>query len=237
MYTNSIWPIDGTLSGATTWGQNGPGSDVVTLCGWHAWQTIPLSILARNPNKGLELEIFDETRSGGGKKGPKEDRGSVGEGRRREAVDNGQQKRPVRYQSRGRTVSRRRQRGKTVKGELAFLVAFVEVSQKYTSTIVYKFEKSCTKSSQNFLSCAWNWPKSILFVCSSPILLVAFFVAVKKCKIPWQNPLDQWFSNFFLPPPPDQIACAPLFQRTLDDGNVKCHKNWLILQSQTVWRI
>ena len=33
-----------------------------------------LSVLARNPNKGLELDISGETRSGGGKEGPREDR-------------------------------------------------------------------------------------------------------------------------------------------------------------------
>ena len=44
---------------------------------------------------------------------------------------------------------------------------------------------------QNSLSCAWSWPKSILFVCSfSPTFTVVFFVVVKKCEIPRQKPLD-----------------------------------------------
>ena len=71
-----------------------------------------------------ELEISDESGSGGGEAGPREargavgkgtQRGSVGEERCREAVDNGQQMEAVR---------------KTVKDELAFLVAFVGVSRK-----------------------------------------------------------------------------------------------------------
>ena len=59
--------------------------------------------LSAKPNKGLGLEIFDETGSRRGKAGPreaweesgKEPRESDGEGRRRGSVDNGQQKRPV----------------------------------------------------------------------------------------------------------------------------------------------
>ncbi len=49
----------------------------MTQCGWYARQTISLSVLARSPNKGLELEISDETGSGGGKEGPREDRGEL----------------------------------------------------------------------------------------------------------------------------------------------------------------
>ena len=44
------------------------------------------------PTQRPKLEISHETGSGGGKEGPREERGSVGEGRRREAVDNNQQK-------------------------------------------------------------------------------------------------------------------------------------------------
>ena len=65
------------------------------------------------PNKGLGLEISDETESGGGKVGRREARESVGKGiqrgavgkrtqrwwvgeeRSKEAVENGQQKGPV----------------------------------------------------------------------------------------------------------------------------------------------
>ena len=45
---------------------------------------ISLSVLARNRNKGLELEISDESRSGGGKEGSREDKGPVDEERRRQ---------------------------------------------------------------------------------------------------------------------------------------------------------
>ena len=56
-----------------------------------AGQTISLSVLARNPNKGLELKISRETESGRGEEGPRKDRRAVDEGRRREAVENGVQ--------------------------------------------------------------------------------------------------------------------------------------------------
>ena len=52
----------------------------VTLCGWYTRQTISLSVLARNQT---ELEISDETGSGGGKAGPREARGAVGKGTQR----------------------------------------------------------------------------------------------------------------------------------------------------------
>ena len=78
----------------------------MTLCG-HCVGCVCVrrSVLARNPNKGLELEISHETRSGRGEEGPREDRGSVDKGRRRDAVDNvvqgkdGQQKETVREDS------------------------------------------------------------------------------------------------------------------------------------------
>ena len=51
-------------------------------------QTISLSVLARNPNKGLELKISRETESGREEEGPRKDRKAVDEGRRGEAIDN-----------------------------------------------------------------------------------------------------------------------------------------------------
>ena len=48
-----------------------------------ARQTISLSVLARNPNKGFELEIFRETGSGRGEGSPREEKGSVDKGTQR----------------------------------------------------------------------------------------------------------------------------------------------------------
>ena len=50
---------------------------IVTLFGWYAGQTISLSVLPRNANKGLDLEISWEIGSGGEKEGPKEVRGQL----------------------------------------------------------------------------------------------------------------------------------------------------------------
>ena len=55
----------------------------MTLCGWYARQTISLSVLAQNPNKGFELEISDKKESGWGKEVPREDKGSVDKGTQR----------------------------------------------------------------------------------------------------------------------------------------------------------
>ena len=50
------------------------------------------------PKQRPELEISNEAERGAGKEGPREKRGSVDEGRRREAVDNGGQSRAVGFE-------------------------------------------------------------------------------------------------------------------------------------------
>ena len=66
----------------------------------------------------------------------------------------------------------------------AWLVAFVEVSRKIHASDSLQMHGEC-KVSLNSLSCAWSWPKSILFVCSfPPTLSVVFYVAIMKCVIP-----------------------------------------------------
>ena len=50
------------------------------------------------PKQRPELEISDETRSGGRKEGPRKARGAVGEKRCREAIDNGGQRRAVSFE-------------------------------------------------------------------------------------------------------------------------------------------
>ena len=71
----------------------------MTLCGWCTRQTISLSVLAWNPNKGFELDIYGENGSGGGKEGPREDRG-IWKGTKGEAVDNAGQRRAIRGEGR-----------------------------------------------------------------------------------------------------------------------------------------
>ena len=48
--------------------------------------------------------------------------------------------------------------------------------------------------------------------------------------------LKQWFLNFFGTPLHRQtkMPAPPSSNERQNDGNVKCHKNWLILQLQTV---
>ena len=101
-----------------------------------------LCLFWREIKQRPELEISDETGCGGRKAGTRKARGAVGkgtqrgsvsgEGRRREAVDNGQQKEAVR---------------KTVKDELAFLVAFEGVSRKiYACDSLQNAQKAVQKS-------------------------------------------------------------------------------------------
>ena len=118
----------------------------VTLCShslcwvWEcAGQRISLYALARNPHKGLRSRTSTRPEVEEERKGRTKWRQGL--------IDKGIQREQSTTESRGRTVSRRRQWGKTVKNELTLLVAFVEVRAKYTPTIVYKCTKSCTKSS------------------------------------------------------------------------------------------
>ena len=70
---------------------------------------------------------------------------------------------------------------------------FVDVSRKkHACDNLQMHEKLQKIVTQTSLSYAWNWPKSILFVCSfSPTLSVVFYVAVMKCVIPRRKPLDE----------------------------------------------
>ena len=73
----------------------------MTLCGWSAKQTIPLSVVARNQTKGLESR--SPTRPGIGKgtpvreleRGAQSKQLAKGGAEEQWPVDNGQQKRPV----------------------------------------------------------------------------------------------------------------------------------------------
>ena len=57
-------------------------------------------------------------------------------------------------------------------------------------------EKLYKNVSQNYLSCIWSWPKSILFVCFvfSTTPSIVFLVAVKKCVIPLSEP-NGWITG------------------------------------------
>ena len=145
-----------------------------------ATQRISLSILVRNPHKGPEGEFSRETRSRGGKEGPREERERqlTKEGRREQSDwDSCPEK---------ETVSRRRMwedGSRSVKWWVSIPCGFVEVSRNYSSTIACKWPESCTKVSHSLPpSLAWNWPKSVfLRLFFSSTLSVVFCVSVKKC--------------------------------------------------------
>ena len=177
------------------------GGDV-SLCGWYARQTISLScsflcLFWRETKQRSELEIPDETGSGGGKAGPREARGQLTKEPREGQLAKRDAERQSRMGAEGSiqdglgvqcwTVSKRRQWRKAVKNELAFLVASSRSFAKNTlPAIVYKMHENLYKKvSQNYPSRTWSWPKSILFVCYfSTTPSVVFLVAVKKCVIP-----------------------------------------------------
>ena len=74
----------------------------------------------------------------------------------------------------------------------ALLVPFCGVSRKIQASLSQQIHEECKVSHIDFPFLALGVdPSPCLFVCSSPIHSVVFFVAVKKCEIPWRNPLDE----------------------------------------------
>ena len=135
----------------------------VTLCGWSAKQTIPLSVLARNQTKAWARNLDAtgsrqrNTSQGVERRNPEE---AVGDGRRRRAVGS-------RHRTSERPVAWDRvqhQWGKTSQDELAFLVALWKFREGCTSALVYRCTKESRVSQLNVL--ALELTKPILFVCS-----------------------------------------------------------------------
>ena len=163
-------------------------------------QTISLSVLARNQAKSLDSR--SPTRP------------EVGGSEIREKPEGSWQRNPERVSWRieAQRGSRERTAEGTSQDELAFQSGqrsaeggSEEDGQKWVGipsgfcrsfakntlqAIVYEMhEKLFKKVLQNYPSCTWCWPKSILFVCFfSPTLSVVFLVAIKKCVIPLSEP-------------------------------------------------
>ena len=100
-----------------------------------------LSVLARNPHKGSESEISRETRSGGGKVGPRKDEES--------SVDKEGQKRPLglREQSREREGHSQQKSAWLVSG---FCGSFVRLLARVNSQNEQKMSHRLPPS------CAWS---------------------------------------------------------------------------------
>ena len=114
-------------------------------------------------------------------------RRSVGEERRREAVENGSGKDQSRWVSSLQKEAVKEDSQTLVGIPCGFCRSF---AKNTLPVIVFKMhEKLYKKVSQNYPSCTWSWPKSILFACSfSPTPSVVFLVTVRKCVIPLSEP-------------------------------------------------
>ena len=78
--------------------------------------------------------------------------------------------------------------------QLAFLVAFVEVSRKIQARNSLQMHGECKVSQNPFLALGAD-PSPCLFVCSfSSTLSVVFYVAVKKCVIPLSE-TTEWITG------------------------------------------
>ena len=126
--------------------------------GWHSFllvwvsacQKIPLSVLMRNPHKGLAREISHETGRGRGKESPR-----VKRRRQNREVDWTDQS-TEQTRAENRAVSKREQElgcvvsdaGLTNVRWVSIPGNFVEISLEYTLVIASRCTESCTKVSQ-----------------------------------------------------------------------------------------
>ena len=162
------------------------------------------------PKQRPDLEISDKTGSGGGKEGPRGDRGQLAKEPREGQLAKGDAERQSTRKNRGERSalswlcrewqSQKSERRLLKPDELhgdrvnqhkkmsALLAHFVEVSSKIHVSVSLQMHGEC-KVTQNSLSCAWSWHKPILFVCSffSHSLGCISFVVVKKCELPRQT--------------------------------------------------
>ena len=163
----------------------------------------PFICCGTKPDKGFELEISDATgRRQGKASGQRNSEKSVGDGQR------------VRQKSSWQSIpdSRRDQStrervqsqwGKTSQDESAFLVALWKFRKGCTSAFVYRCTKECRVSQLNLLALELTQAHIVrlFFVLFSPIPLIVFLVAVKKCVILLSEPLDdhrprlKWFKE------------------------------------------
>ena len=108
--------------------------------------------LSAKPNKGLTLRSSTRTEVSKGtpvrRVGKRNSEKVVGEGWRRRAIDNGQQKEAVR---------------ESQSGWVEIPSSFVEISLEIHASISLQMHRECSVT--NHPSCTLSWPKSLLFVC------------------------------------------------------------------------
>ena len=140
----------------------------MTLCGWSAKQTIPLSVLARNQTRAWARDLRHD------RKWVREDQWGVGQRNSEKAVGDGRRRGAV--GSRHRTaeetneheIAPRSKWGKTCQDELAFLVALWKFREGCTSVLVYICKGMQRVTTQP--SCTWVDPSlnvRLFFVLSS----------------------------------------------------------------------
>ena len=148
-----------------------------------ASQTIPLSVLARNPHK----EFVRETGRERGMEGLREERMRETAERSSREQSAGESSQEMRVGQRGDQTTEVRKAAvrtcglcpgwPTRENESAFLMAFGGVSRKYPPAIACKCTESLTKVSQTSPSCDWSEPKSVFVCCSfSSTSSVVYFV-------------------------------------------------------------
>ena len=162
----------------------------VSVCvGVDASQRILLSVLARNPHKGLLREISDETAREGGKEGRRENR-------RNQSTDQSSYQERTVDRSRGKpTVKRRKVTGRTcgLRGRVGQRERMSQRSwwlcggfARIHARANPQMHRKLRKTNFSLLSLGAN-PSPCLFVIFSSalsVVYVVFCVSIKKCEIP-----------------------------------------------------
>ena len=162
-----------------------------------ACQTIPLSVLARNPHKELVRKISHETGRRRGKGGPREERTrqSAEVGRRDQLTEQVSQE--MRVGQRGDQSTEVRKVAVRIcwppdagltkaRRWVSILSCFVEASRKYMPVIACKCTESCTNVSQTSPLLRLELTQARVFVLLFfHTLGCVFCVLIKKCEIPW----------------------------------------------------
>ena len=166
----------------------------MTLCGWSAKQTIPLSVKAQNQTKGLESRSprdWKWARERESRSWNKEAEKAVGDGRQRGTAGSrhGTSERPDAWDR------VEQQWGKTSQDEVTFLVALWKFRERCTSALVYRCTKECRVSQLNLLALELTQTLIVrlFFVRFLPLPWLYFLCCKEMCDTPIGT--TRWFTG------------------------------------------
>ena len=183
----------------------------VTLCGWSAKQTIPLSVLAGNKTKAWvgdlqrDLKWARERQRRELEKGTQKRQLAKGDAEGQSATDS-RRDQSGEIESRGSEEDRQdefvalsQQRSAMREDQSRWVgipSSFVEITRKMHVSVTLQMHWECSVTEPLFMHFELTQEHSSFVLCSfSPTPSVVFLVAIKKCEIPRRKPLDESPAN------------------------------------------